>query len=98
VEHQTELYLQKKLYLGITYYKDNELQEDSTKSTKNSKVENNSKIVGLIALVLKDIDNGLIALGGQTSVGRGIFKIQSCKLNNEELNLDKKIENIIGGE
>ena len=76
----------------------NELQEDSTKSTKNSKVENNSKIVGLIALVLKDIDNGLIALGGQTSVGRGIFKIQSCKLNNEELNLDKKVENIIGGE
>lgn len=86
-----------KIKKGITY-KDNELQEDSTKSTKNSKVENNSKIVGLIALVLKDIDNGLIALGGQTSVGRGIFKIQSCKLNNEELNLDKKIENIIGGE
>lgn len=87
-----------KIKKGITYYKDNELQEDSTKSTKNSKVENNSKIVGLIALVLKDIDNGLIALGGQTSVGRGIFKIQSCKLNNEELNLDKKVENIIGGE
>ena len=86
-----------KIKKGITY-KDNKLQEDSTKSTKNSKVENNSKIVGLIALVLKDIDNGLIALGGQTSVGRGIFKIQSCKLNNEELNLDKKIENIIGGE
>ena len=86
-----------KIKKGITY-KDNELQEDSTKSTKNSKVENNSKIVGLIALVLKDIDNGLIALGGQTSVGRGIFKIQSCKLNNEELNLDKKVENIIGGE
>lgn len=86
-----------KIKKGITY-KDNKLQEDSTKSTKNSKVENNSKIVGLIALVLKDIDNGLIALGGQTSVGRGIFKIQSCKLNNEELNLDKKVENIIGGE
>ncbi len=86
-----------KIKKGITY-KDNELQEDSTKSTEYSKVENNSKIVGLIALVLKDIDNGLIALGGQTSVGRGIFKIQSCKLNNEELNLDKKIENIIGGE
>lgn len=86
-----------KIKKGITY-KDNELQEDSTKSTKNSKVENNSKIVGLIALVLKDIDNGLIALGGQTSIGRGIFKIQSCKLNNEELNLDKKVENIIGGE
>ena len=86
-----------KIKKGITY-KDNELQEDSTKSTKNSKVENNSKIVGLIALVLKDIDNGLIALGGQTSVGRGIFKIQSCKLNNEELNLNKKVENIIGGE
>ena len=86
-----------KIKKGITY-KDNELQEDSTKSTEYSKVENNSKIVGLIALVLKDIDNGLIALGGQTSVGRGIFKIQSCKLNNEELNLDKKVENIIGGE
>lgn len=86
-----------KIKKSITY-KDNKLQEDSTKSTEYSKVENNSKIVGLIALVLKDIDNGLIALGGQTSVGRGIFKIQSCKLNNEELNLDKKIENIIGGE
>lgn len=64
----------------------------------NNITENNSKILGLISLVLKDIDNGLIALGGQTSVGRGVFKIKSCKINKEELNLDEKIEKIIGGE
>ena len=64
----------------------------------NGVYEDNNKILGLIALALKDIDNGLIALGGQTSIGRGIFKIESCKLNNKDFNLDEGIAKIIGGE
>ena len=30
--------------------------------------------IGLILLVIKDIENGLLAIGGETNVGRGIFK------------------------
>ena len=69
------------------------------KNIKIDKIEyNNENILGLIALALKDIDNGLIALGGQTSVGRGIFKIQSLKLNNEKISIDDCINKIQGGE
>ncbi|SES98041.1 RAMP superfamily CRISPR-associated protein [[Clostridium] polysaccharolyticum] len=31
-------------------------------------------IIGLLLLAIKDLENGYLALGGQTSVGRGIFK------------------------
>lgn len=30
--------------------------------------------IGLILLAIKDIENGLLAIGGETNVGRGIFK------------------------
>ena len=51
----------------------------------------------LIALVIKDIDNGLVALGGQTSIGRGLFKVENVTLNGEKLDLDNAISKILGG-
>lgn len=36
-------------------------------------ISENSWVAGLIILALKDIVNGLLAIGGQTSIGRGIF-------------------------
>ena len=59
--------------------------------------EDNSRIIGLIALVIKDIDNGLIALGGQTAIGRGMFKVMEATINGESFDLDNAIEKIIGG-
>ena len=64
----------------------------------NGVKEQNKRILGLIALSLKDIENGLVALGGQTSIGRGIFKVNSFKLNGETFDLDSSISNILGGE
>ena len=66
--------------------------------TKNGDVIDNRKILGLLALVIKDLDNGLIALGGQTSIGRGIFKVENTKLNNEDINIDEYFANMSGGD
>ncbi len=59
--------------------------------------EDNSKIIGLIALVIKDIDNGLVALGGQTSIGRGLFKVENVTINGQDMDLNDAINNILGG-
>lgn len=68
------------------------------KVKKSIKQDNdNSRIIGLIALVIKDIDNGLVALGGQTSIGRGLFKVENVTLNGEKLDLDNAISKILGG-
>ena len=61
-------------------------------------VETDEIIIGLILLSIKDINNGLIALGGQTSTGKGIFEVKSVKLNGSDFNIDEKIEKVIGGE
>lgn len=58
----------------------------------------NSRIIGLLSLVIKDIDNGFIALGGQTSIGRGLFKVLKVTLNGEEFNLDTAISKVLRGE
>ena len=68
------------------------------KVKKSIKQDNdNNKIIGLIALVIKDIDNGLIALGGQTSIGRGIFKVENVTINGIQFDLDNAISKILGG-
>ena len=68
------------------------------KVKKNIKQDNdNSRIIGLIALVIKDIDNGLIALGGQTSIGRGLFKVENVTINGNQFDLDNAISKILGG-
>ena len=33
-------------------------------------------ILGLLILAIKDLQNGLMAVGGQTAIGRGIFEKQ----------------------
>lgn len=58
----------------------------------------NSRIIGLISLVIKDIDNGFIALGGQTAIGRGLFKVLKVTLNGNEFNLDTAISKVLRGE
>lgn len=58
----------------------------------------NSRIIGLLSLVIKDIDNGFIALGGQTAIGRGLFKVLKVTLNGEEFNLDTAISKVLRGE
>lgn len=65
---------------------------------RDGKIEKNTKVLGLIALTIKDIDNGIIALGGQTSIGRGLFKVNECRLNGEKFDLDQSISNIFGGD
>lgn len=60
--------------------------------------EKNTQILGMLALVIKDIDNGIIALGGQTSIGRGLFKVTECKINGETFDLEQYISNIFGGD
>lgn len=68
------------------------------KVKKSIKQDNdNSRIIGLIALVIKDIDNGLIALGGQTSIGRGLFKVENVTINGNQFDLDNAISKILGG-
>ena len=57
----------------------------------------NSRIIGLISLVIKDIDNGFIALGGQTAIGRGLFKVLKVTLNGNEFNLDTAISKVLRG-
>ena len=69
------------------------------KVKKEIKIEdkkyNDNYILGLIGLTIKDIENGLIALGGQTSIGRGIFKVEEMYLNNEKKTADEIIENMM---
>lgn len=42
-------------------------------------------ILGLLMLTLKDLQNGLLAVGGQTSIGRGVFKANGPILINGEV-------------
>ncbi len=62
----------------------------TTKLTIKLPAQNNY-IRLLILLTIKDIENGLIALGGQTAIGRGIFEVENVYLNGELINLDDKI-------
>lgn len=81
------LFSEKAIYNGKT-----------TLRIKIKKTPDNRKIISVICLAIKDLDNGLIALGGQTSIGRGIFKLTNneniCKFNNQE----KTIDSLIGGD
>ena|SRR5690554_1994247 len=46
--------------------------------------------IGILFIIIDEINNGLLALGGETSVGRGLFKVNDIKLNNEKLTTDLK--------
>lgn len=44
--------------------------------------ENKDVILGMVLLVLRDLDIGIVAVGGETSIGRGILKIDGeIKIN-----------------
>lgn len=64
------------------------------KVAKEVNGEKNDYILGLILLTIKDIENGLIALGGQTAIGRGIFEVNDIKLNGDKINVDKFISKL----
>ena len=45
----------------------------TTLDIRVKKSEHDKEIVGLLLLVLKDVQNGFLSVGGQTSIGRGLF-------------------------
>lgn len=57
--------------------------------TIDNQVKELDMIIKLLILFLKDLDNGFIALGGQTSIGRGLFKVDEILINQEQVNLEK---------
>ena len=40
---------------------------------KSQNPEDSRWVMGLLLLAIKDLQNGLLAVGGQTAIGRGIF-------------------------
>ena len=59
----------------------------------------NNWIVGLLLLALKDLQNGYLAVGGETAIGRGVFEANGPMLINGESEkvdeyLSKLIENL----
>jgi CRISPR/Cas system CSM-associated protein Csm3 (group 7 of RAMP superfamily) len=48
--------------------------------------------IGILLIILDEINNGLLALGGETGIGRGLFKVINVKLNNENLTNELKNE------
>lgn len=53
-------------------------------------------ILGLLLLVIKDLQNGLLAVGGETAIGRGIFSENGSILIDGEANKeDEFISNMI---
>ncbi len=51
------------------------------------------KVLWALGICLADLHNGFLAVGGLTSIGRGLFEITSLRLNGNNLT----IENIIDG-
>jgi CRISPR/Cas system CSM-associated protein Csm3 (group 7 of RAMP superfamily) len=48
--------------------------------------------VGLLLLVLKDLQEGFLAVGGETGVGRGIFQGEEIEINAKQLDSQKQKE------
>ncbi len=63
---------------------------------RNRKTDNgNNWMIGLLLLVLKDISKGYLPVGGQTSIGRGIFeedKDKKIMLNGKPITKEKEEE------
>lgn len=61
---------------------------DQEKKLKKDDVEQYEPVVGMLLLAIKDIQNGFLAVGGQTAVGRGIFEedgpIELCGTEKDE--------------
>ena len=73
---------------------------------KGNDPQDEAWILGMLLLVLKDLQNGLLAVGGQTAIGRGIFSANGpitidgeCSVENSLIgNLLKTMSENGGGE
>lgn len=72
-----------------------EIKNENNEIQKQIIKHENTYILALIALAVKDIENGLIALGGQTSIGRGIFELVDFKKNDESISPQKLISALV---
>lgn len=66
----------------------NEKAQYFGKTNLEIKISNNSNsnfVIGLLLLLIKDISNGLLPIGGETSIGRGIMSLISLKLDGEQI-------------
>ena len=57
------------LYTEIAYF-----NGTTDLNISNRKKENDQALAGLVLLLIRDLQNGYLAVGGQTAVGRGIFR------------------------
>lgn len=94
---------QRTLYKEKTYVEGRFTLQIAVRKGKNPQDE--QWILGLVLLAVKDLQNGLLAVGGQTAVGRGIFRADGALLIDGQAGLEEKIiqstlENIktVGGE
>jgi len=56
---------------------------------KVKKTEDAEATIGLLLLVLKDVQNGFLAVGGQTAIGRGLFAANGALHISSELPMEK---------
>ena len=83
------------LYTELTMYGGN------TRLTITLKKDTDSAVKAALIAALADLDNGFIAVGGLTAVGRGLFKVNKLRLNGEDMTEKFKaydLKNIFGGE
>ena len=96
------LYTEKTRYGGHTELTISLLDKKECADSKNDKtIARREEFNNTLAAAIADLHEGLIAVGGLTSVGRGIFRVTS--VNGEEFSgngeaLYTKIKDLIGGE
>lgn len=99
------LYTEKTRYGGHTELTisllDKKAGAESKKNRDEKRIVREEKFNDTLAAAIADLHEGLIAVGGLTSVGRGIFRVTS--VNGEEFSgngeaLYTKIKDLIGGE
>jgi len=52
--------------------------------------KNNDYVIGLLLLVLKELNAGIVAIGGETSIGRGLVRVNSISLDGEDVNDERE--------
>ena len=68
------------LYREMAYYDGNCImtiyvnKEIYVKSSSEVNINISDYVIGFILIALKDLQNGYLSIGGQTSIGRGIFE------------------------
>ncbi len=74
------------LYTEKTYY------YGSTELNISFQDKPNRNVLWALGVCLADLHNGFLAVGGLTSIGRGLFKITSLEFNGRQLNVDNLAE------